>query len=425
MSPEMKADSAPSDRPAKWPKTVRVGSVGVKIYRQLHPSNRSGWTYVVAWNTPAGRLRQKFADEQAALNEARLKAGQISAGRVDATTMSVPDREELQAARKIAGTIPLLSAIREWSRARELAGDNIIPAAEAWAARNQNGRERVRVADALDDFLKASRKLGRSVADDHANTFARIRARFGGQFIDTVTAKQIDAWLDEAATPGTHNTWRKRIVAVWSYAQKKNWLPQGVPHEAQNSNRADEGDMKVGIISAAEFARLLEHFRAKHPEYVPALALAGFAGLRASEVHEQRWEDINLEAGHLRVTKAKRRTPSRRLVPLSPAAVEWLMLEKDKTEFVCGNLAIDRIREIGKKAKFNLPENCFRHSFITHRVAQTQHIAQTALEAGNSAEIIRKHYLELVTQGEGEKWFSITPRIAGPAKVIKLRKASA
>jgi integrase len=399
----------------RFPVTIRRGSIAVKVYRVVRGDGRE--TFKAAWTVGGVRRMREFPTYVQAHAEASLKADQLAAGKITAAAdLSGDDAAELTEARNLCGKTPILTALREWARARELAGENIIPALEAWAAHNQKSRTRHTVAHVLDAFLKASRQLGRTVADDHANTFKRIREKFGDSLIDTVSAVQIDAWLAEAATAGTRNTWRKRIVAVWGYAQKKKWLPQGVPTEAQNSERADEGDMKVEIIGAEAFARMLEYFRANHPEYLPALALAGFSGLRASEVHAQEWTDVNLAEGHLKVTKAKRKTPSRRLVPLSPAAVEWLLLTKDRTEFVCSNLAIDRIREIAKKAKFKVPENCFRHSFISHRVAQTQHIAQTALEAGNSPEIIRKHYLELVTKAEGEKWFAIRP--GSPADVL-------
>jgi len=36
-------------------------------------------------------------------------------------------------------------------------------------------------------------------------------------------------------------------------------------------------------------------------------------------------------------------------------------------------------------------------------------VNQVALESGNSAVMIHKHYKQLVSRAEGEKWFSIRP----------------
>jgi integrase len=180
--------------------------------------------------------------------------------------------------------------------------------------------------------------------------------------------------------------------------------------------------MEIGTISAETYGNLLEHFRTKHPEYLAPLVLAGFAGLRRGEIHAQTWEDINLVTGNLRVTKGKKGTPARRLVKLCAAAVEWLMLTPDRTGPVCTNLAIDRIRHIARDAKFEIPENAFRHSFISHRVAATGNVAETSLVAGNSPDIIFAHYLELFTKAEGEAWFAIVPRArpAGVGEVIEM-----
>jgi hypothetical protein len=71
---------------------------------------------------------------------------------------------------------------------------------------------------------------------------------------------------------------------------------------------------------------------------------------------------------------------------------------------------------IGRTAGFELPQNCFRHSFISHRVAQTGNVAETALEAGNSPRVIFQHYRELFTKEEGEAWFTLVP--AGAAQQL-------
>jgi len=209
--------------------------------------------------------------------------------------------------------------------------------------------------------------------------------------------------------PVTRNTARKRFVSLWRWCRKQGHLLRDAQTEAEQTDSAREAVKEIGIIDAGTFFKLLEYFRARHPEYLAALAVAGFTGLRRSEIHEQTWEDIALDRKILRVTNAKKNTPARRLVPLSDAAVEWLMLCGGRKEEICTNLAVDRIRNIAREAGFNLPENCFRHSFISHRVAQTGNVAETALESGNSPTIIFQHYRELFAKADGEAWFCIRP----------------
>jgi hypothetical protein len=54
--------------------------------------------------------------------------------------------------------------------------------------------------------------------------------------------------------------------------------------------------------------------------------------------------------------------------------------------------------------------NALRHSFISYRVADIQNVAQVALEAGNSPQMIFQHYRELVRPAEAKAWFAIVPK---------------
>lgn len=398
-----------------WPRTVKCGHAHVKVYRN---EQRPGYrVYILSWNSGGLRHRQKFATQEAALAEARIKAEQLSAGKVEAAGMRSSDREELLEARRMAAGVPLLAALAEWAKARELTGGDLLAAAEAWRSRNGTGVERIKVAAVVKRFLAAKKASGIETEKNHGHIFADLVRDLGEQDLDSVSAQQLDKWLGRWEHPSTRNTFRAHIVALWRWSQRKGYLSREIKTEAEHTERAKEAPLVVGIITAETFGRLLEAFRKHHREYVPALALAGFCGLRRSEVHAQRWEDIDLERGHLRVTKSKRGTPSRRLVPLCPAAVAWLKTEQDRTEFVCSNLAVDRIRHIARDMKAGdgtplfspLPENCFRHAFISHKVAATGDIARTSLDAGNSPDMVRKHYLELVTPDEGRRWFEVMP----------------
>ena len=66
-------------------------------------------------------------------------------------------------------------------------------------------------------------------------------------------------------------------------------------------------------------------------------------------------------------------------------------------------------------------KNALRHSFISYRVADIQSVAQVALEAGNSPQIVFAHYRELVRPADAKAWFAIAPGEEG--KVIVLPPA--
>src|SRR5687768_17137987 len=96
-------------KPDRWPRKIVSGNVAVKVYRMAHDTAKTGFTYVLAYNSGGQRKRQKFAQAADALAEARLKADQLNSGRVEGASMTTGDRDELQAARSMTGSVPLLA----------------------------------------------------------------------------------------------------------------------------------------------------------------------------------------------------------------------------------------------------------------------------------------------------------------------------
>jgi integrase len=429
----------------RFPHEIRRGSIIVRVYRVRRPAseNREARTlFTLAWHAGDKRHTKQFVDLGSAIEEGRLKVDQLAAGKSDlAAVMTMSDAETLREARRLAGSVPIVAALEEWLKAREVCGGALLQAAEAWREANGTVRNEITVAKAVDDFLADKRRQGVDVRCSYLATLPKLKTDLGGRPLASVSAKALGMWIHEAfrvdgakhANPITHNTVRKRLVTLWRWARKRGYLPRSIQTEAEVIENAREEHVEIGIISVRDFAAVLELMRTEHPEYLAAAVVAGFCGLRRSEVHAQTWSDVNLERGFLRVTKAKRNTPAKRLVPIPPAAIEWLMLcDRSKTykppggrhltkaqradrqplDLIGPPWSVDRIRKHAREVGIETPDNAFRHAFISHRVAQTGSVDETSLEAGNSPAIVHRHYRELVSKQEGAAWFEITPALA-------------
>ncbi len=64
-----------------------------------------------------------------------------------------------------------------------------------------------------------------------------------------------------------------------------------------------EASPKAKALTTEQFTRLLEIAKSKTRDIYLAVAIAGYSGLRKGEIANLRWEDIDLEAGTLSVTK--------------------------------------------------------------------------------------------------------------------------
>jgi integrase len=384
----------------EWPRTIKKGNASVKVYRVKHATSKSGWMFELVWQSAEGRKKRKFADESEALEEATLKASNLNAGRIDTAEMTSEDRAELAAAREIAGDVPLLVAIREWRTARDKA---------------QTSTPKASVEDVVAKFYAQKASIGINTGTGYDRTFPKFKEHFKGRPLASLTLPELDGYLGLFTNAGSRNSHRKRIVCMFRWARKRGFLPLDSVTAAERTDSVREGHTQIGLVTAEELAKAYAEVRRAKPEYEPALILASACGLRRAEVHAQTWDDIDLGRAFLRVSKAKPRTPARRMVPIPKAAVARLKSLRPDTQSgpICTNLAVDRIRNICRTAKLDLADNGFRHSWISARVAVTGNVNETSIEAGNTPGVLHRHYRELMRKDEAVAWFAL-PRAPAP-----------
>ena len=134
------------------------------------------------------------------------------------------------------------------------------------------------------------------------------------------------------------------------------------------------------------------------------------------------WLEVRLDDGFIEVKASKAKTASRRLVPIQDNLKQWLTPLRKAGGAICDyanmskqllwlSQAVDKkLKEQDATASFVWKHNALRHSFISYRVAQTQNVAQVALEAGNSPRVVFSNYRELVRPADAVKWFGIVPK---------------
>lgn len=416
-------------RKAVFPMVVREGAVGVKIYRCAAASTKSGFAFVVSWIGPDGRERESRTELAEAIEFAQAKARLLANGIAEAglaTRAEVLEAAELRAIAAQHG-VSVLVALREWDRARQLVGDRLLEACHHWVDRPTEGAvKRIGVTEVVALMVAEKNRLKKQGDRVYKSKLKYAADHFGNRLLDTITEADWSDFLEGFSDAVTRNDIRKRLVTLCRWAVRKRHLPRHVTPAIEETERAKERTRPIGIITPAQLVKLLEIFREEHvARHLGALVLANFCGLRVEEIHGKRedsrrrqmWEDIHLDRGFLSVSAAKENTPSNRIVNLSTAAIAWLRLAADMQGWrdtkaegpVCEINAVTRIRDIAKGREMKLPENCFRHSWISYRIALTGDKASTATEAGNSVKEIDKRYRVPLPKFLGEQWFAIMP----------------
>lgn len=278
------------------------------------------------------------------------------------------------------------------------------------------------VADQFIEAKKAERKATRH-QDNLRKNLDRFCERYGKNRIASVSTADVDRYLaglkspkGKAAGPVTRAHHLVTLRTMWRWALKRGLAPADVTAPIARPKAAAKPPQCYTPKDTAEIFKVASKDR---PELLPALALVFFAGLRPSEVLAVNLDDVDLKGRHLRVNSGK---TGMRLAHLSKPACAWIASQpRRKGPVWVGSRRAyhEALREVMTTAGVAVIHDGGRHSFISYRTAATRNPALVADECGNSVQIIRKHYREIVSPDLAKAFFAILPA-KGPAKVVSI-----
>jgi integrase len=408
----------------RFPIVVKRGSCTVKIYRDRKPS---GTYFRVAYQVGGKRHRLNFSDLDKANVEAEAKAAQLSRGDVDA--MQLTGRDRLVYGRAVDAVrefdLPLDAIAIDYKEARKLLdGVPLVDAARFYARHHQRGIKRKAVAVAMEEMIAG--KAAKGVSDVY---LADLRYRLGvfkEAFhcdISALVPDDLARFFDRLSlSPRSYNNFLRTLRTFFGFAQRHGWLSKEADLLARVEKRGEK-PAPVEIFTPAELTALLGSASA---EVAPCLALAAFGGLRSAEILRLDWSDIERHAGFIEVAAHKAKTATRRIVPISGNLARWLAIAPRNGACVWPH-SKDRFFKAmvraANSAKIKWKQNALRHSFISYRLAEIQDVNRLALEAGNSPQMIFRHYRELATPEQAATWFAIVPQAASNVVPIGLGSA--
>jgi len=197
------------------------------------------------------------------------------------------------------------------------------------------------------------------------------------------------------------------IKVLFTFAKAQNYLPGEKNTVVEQMQQVRVKSEDTTIFSPEEMTTLLHN---APPDLVPILAIGAFAGIRMAELERLDWKAVDLERKFIEVRAGQAKTASRRVIPISDNLAAWLTPLERKGKIVRTKELQTHVPALARALKIEWPRNVLRHSFISYRIAIVQSADQVALEAGNSPSIIFKHYRELMTEKQAEKWFGIMPK---------------
>jgi len=230
----------------------------------------------------------------------------------------------------------------------------------------------------------------------------------------------------KSRSPQTQGNDRRALCCFFNWAVAQGYAESN-PIQKIKAPRFDMDEPE--ILSTAEVRKVIEETSTfKGGKLVPYVILAMFAAIRPAELERLTWDSVDLEAKAVTISGRQAKLRQRRIVELSDNAVQWLLphaLKRTPIKGVNWRRDVDEIKRAAGFRARSTPgkpwaQDILRHTGISNHFALHEHEGKTALWAGNSPDMIHRHYKGLVSKREAAEFFGITPDsgkiVATPAR---------
>lgn len=411
-------------RNESYPLKITTGNVTVTVYRRTRADGSPG--FEVSDYTSGARKLRSFPTAGSARAEAERIARLLACGESDAAAVNGKDAASyaraMQLIRPTGAALEIVAAT--YAKAVEtLGGDRILEAITFFMRNNPDNLTQRTVAEVVAEMLTQREAAG--VSAGHLQDLRCRLNRFAADFqvpLGSVTAPDLQRWIDGLKVgPRSKLNFRKVTRNLFAYAQRRNYFAKtGNPAAKVEVPKSNGG--AVTIYTPGELGKLLV---VASDEFLPALAIGAFAGLRSAELQRIAWADVDLAGGFITVSAENAKTRTRRIVPVLPNLALWLAPHVRKI----GKVWRDTPRNFKEAQQATAlaagvpwKKNALRHSFASYRLAAIQSAAQVSLECGNTPKIVFQHYRELVKPDAAAAWFNILPQQA--ANIVSIKAAA-
>lgn len=373
---------------------------------------------------------------------------------------------------KRAATLPT-HVFTDASTARKLldeAGSNVslTEAVRSFLKITKERTDSTTMEEALEAWKEAPKAGGQEKRPDtqaEINTIAKqLAAAFGAKIVAEVTAEKVASFLETlgradeegALSPRAFNKRVRLVSAFFAYCHRHGWSDGNIiPRLKARRKRVVEKESKQpGILTAAQFAVLLEKAALVDESLVDYLAVCGLAGVRPEEAARLTFAQFKPKEGAdgiVIIPDGKAKTRKGRDVQIRSALKLWLSRKGGFYERAKKNseeplvrfqgqaldkrlarvryLAGWRVKIRGKDYPFKpenppFPPDSLRHTFASAFLAEGGDTAALVWSFGHagSLDTLRRHYVHRYTKSQAVAWFAVVPSSAKLPPSIRIVK---
>jgi integrase len=291
------------------------------------------------------------------------------------------------------------------------------------------------VANYLSEKLRDHERgiISRRQYDSISKEMKKLQKYFAGRIVGEIQAKELREYLDKPFGRSTKTpslkTWNNRrgyLSTFFKFCLQEKYVGEDpileIPQYKIKKARGTAETLTAE--QAAEFMHWLEDYEGRIPQgkkkpwgtpacMVPYFALTLFAGIRPDwidgEIGKLKTRDIRFDTDVILIEPETSKINEKRVIKLQPNLKRWLEVYPLKKYPIIPQPFFQRLWADVRK-NFTLPHDVMRHTFISMTVGAFRSVGDASLQAGNSEAIIRKHYLDLKSVEEADKFWSIVPQ---------------
>lgn len=377
-----------------YPKTITSRWGEVKIYETKNGEGGRWTAYLIRWRRGKQRFQEKLSDEGKALERAKEILESIKAGE-EVVAKGAKDR--------LSYFIACEQMLPQ--------GTNILQAVKFYID-HVGGTSPIKVSEVCTRYIQSLEQRRLTVV--HLNSVKSHLSKFQGcvnKELRHVTVQDINGCLQQAESPQYQANIRGTLIGMFRWAKKQGFIPNGIETAPEKADKVKIAPRDPGVLSPAEFTKLLRQAEHEDSQLVAYLAIAGFAGIRSAEIGRLTRENLNLDNATIPLPRSVTKTGVPRTARMPENLVAWLRkYAPAKGKLVEGNIP-SQVAALCKRAGVKWKHNALRHSFVTYAIHAQGSIHDIAAQCGHSMHIASKHYTSMSTPEIAAEWFNILPSV--------------
>jgi integrase len=354
----------------------------------------------------------------ATLSESGKRQRIIFPTRDEAERFALPLRRDCREGKinKLLPSTQSRFAIRAFELLGERPPEELLQAVKLWIEQSDQASKSVSFVKACSAFVTAESKA--HLTKRYLWHFQRHPQRFStiaDKLIFKITAADIQKEI-AALPPSSRNTAIATLSSLWSFSIKRGWATF---NPLRNLERHHVPKPRIHILTAKQLRRLFVAAIRLHPELVPLISIATFAGVRPLESEKLSWDNVDLQDAILTIPDPIAKTRIGRHIEMHPTLIEWLVWHRSSGGVTQGricphpHMTLRRyLRKIRCRAGLNpWHQDVLRHVFASASLASDwRDIGKLCLELGHSSQkMLHRHYARSMKRKDAVAVFSVKP----------------